>query len=90
MQTAWRLLARPATQPEEVLNASPGISIDNSQSPTTVVLFTASTMPPGSDQSPRSDSQEDDLTASASQTRERYFTPFAMYYLHQTFDGSQP
>ena len=38
---------------EEKRNASPGISIDNSQS-TAVVLFTASAMPLGSDESLRS------------------------------------
>ena len=60
-----------ATPPEDERNASPGISIDNSQSPTTVVLSTASAMPPGSDQSPRSNAPEDALDAPVSYAREQ-------------------
>ena len=47
-------------QTEEPQNASPGISIDNSQSPTTPVLSTASAMPPDNDGVSLPEAQEDD------------------------------
>ena len=62
-----------AAPPEHENNSSPGISIDDSQSPTTPIFSTASAMPPDSDQSPRSDAREDDHNASVSFTKEQLF-----------------
>ena len=58
-----------ATPLEDERNASPGISLENSQSPTTAVLSTTSAMPPSSDESPRSYREEDALAASVPHAR---------------------
>ena len=76
------------TPPERENNSSPGISIDNSQSPTTSVLSTASVTSSGSNQSPIHLRM---LSISLCPLqRSDFYTVFAVCSLHLISAGSLP